>query len=361
MKKQQSSKRIIALLLSLAMIIGLCPLIPLVSAAVDGCGEEHGTHSGWTELTADATELTDGGKYYLSGNLKLNGTVTVSGAVHLCLNGYTMTGAVAPYLSISSDATLKLCDCSAAASGTISGSTLENNTSDQGMVKINTGATVNMYGGTVSGYTTTASWGAFRVQGTFNLHNGLIAGNTAGRGGAISVYNGTFHMYGGQIGAENAPNQAQYGGAIYGSKNATITIEGGSICYNLAEKKGDAAAAAGGSAIYSNATSTLTISGGTISNNISRYNSSPQRYVTIHGAGLTVNMSGGVIRDNTGIDSTGATVGATAIFVQSASLGTTPQTYAHSEANISENAVIGDLGLEPKNANQAVYKRIVCA
>ena len=110
-------------------------------------------------------------------------------------------------------------------------------------------------GGTVdlSGNTASAEGGGVCIdKGYFNLSadNITIHRNTAHSGGAVAVLDGNFTLSGGHIGAENNANTAVNGGGVYvtgGDVHATVTITGGSICYNKATANGGGAYITGGS------------------------------------------------------------------------------------------------------------------
>ena len=102
--------------------------------------------------------------------------------------------------------------------------------------------------------------GVYISGGTFNMYGGSITGNTAtdgrGRGGGVYVTSGgAFKMFGGSI----TGNTATDGGGVYKiGSNSTFTMTGGSITGNTADDSGGGVYVNGGS---------FTMSGGSITGN----------------------------------------------------------------------------------------------
>ena len=103
--------------------------------------------------------------------------------------------------------------------------------------------------------------GVYISGGTFNMYGGSITGNTAtdgrGRGGGVYVTSGggAFKMFGGSI----TGNKATDGGGVYKiGSNSTFTMTGGSITGNTADDSGGGVYVNGGS---------FTMSGGSITGN----------------------------------------------------------------------------------------------
>ena len=134
MKTRRPGQRILAVLCAAVMLIGLLPVIPVAKAESADCSVAHGDHSGWTVLTAATAELS-AGNYYLPADVKLDAAVVVTGKVHLCLDGHTLSGAAAPYFTVRAGAELTLCDCSSSKTGTVSGAGVSN-TANTGLINV---------------------------------------------------------------------------------------------------------------------------------------------------------------------------------------------------------------------------------
>ena len=224
-------KRLLSLALCLCMI---CTVLPITAQAAEdvhnahnNCGTtgctnmDHG-HSevtAWTpvsqENVTDGTlTLAAGGSYYLSENVTVTKTITISGPVNLCLNGKKLehTGTV---ITVEGGAVLNICDCQ----GT--GEIASTSNSDETAISVTTWvgkdkqtAVLNLYGGRIS------SSGSER---TIELYNNKVNDETVA---AI------FNMYGGEV--HNSLNDlrssavfANY--ANIGSGFYRINIYGGSI------------------------------------------------------------------------------------------------------------------------------------
>ena len=139
-------------------------------ALLAGTGD-HGGHTGWTQLKSSTQTITNG-NYYLSSTVATNSNITVSGNVTLCLNSNTLNIGQNTTFTVSSDATLTICDCQSG--GTITGT--------ESYINLNvisvTGGTLNLESGTISG-TTTRSGSLISVTGggTLNVTGGMISLN----------------------------------------------------------------------------------------------------------------------------------------------------------------------------------------
>ena len=201
---------------------GLTPSNP--PATQDPCS---GDHTGWTELSSltetvsGCYEITSGGKYYLSDDVR-NGTnyrptirITCTEDVTLCLNGKTIYPAQSPsskVVSLSADSTLNLCDC--AGTGCILG--------EEEILYAYSNATINMYSGTLKDSTMEA---VFLTGGaSFNMYGGTITGCNQGYGNAAitSSYSSQINIYGGNI-SDNHKYAIRTEGSIYISGDAKIT------------------------------------------------------------------------------------------------------------------------------------------
>ena len=156
---------------------------------------EHDEKVAWEE--ADQLPSTPG-NYYLTTNVTLSATWSISESIHLDLNGYSVTlqneegGSV---ISISSG-TLTLCD--SVGTGVITGG----NATNGGGVLLAAGATLNMYGGSITGNTASKGGGvSVPENATFNMYGGSVIGNDATDYYTNSVDKaGTFNQQGGTVG-----------------------------------------------------------------------------------------------------------------------------------------------------------------
>ena len=80
-------KKLLSILLALALVVGLVPL----AAAAEGATPAH-EHTGWTVIDNDDELLAvpESGKYYLGGSLELDKEWTIGEGknITLCLNGH---------------------------------------------------------------------------------------------------------------------------------------------------------------------------------------------------------------------------------------------------------------------------------
>lgn len=217
----------------------------------------------------NANELPrDAGNYCLTVNVELSSPGYVAGDINLCLHGHTISykddAAAAPILYMKAGTTLSITDCKD--TGKISGGVKDYG----GVVNVNAGSTLNLFGGTLTGNQTVnmdndkGKGGAIYLSkssdgqpgGVFNMYGGTISGNTAYRGGAVYMCDGsTMNMYGGTI----SDNTATYrGGAITNDGIVTLNIYGGTITENTAVS---------GAAVYLCNGATMTMSGGEITKN----------------------------------------------------------------------------------------------
>ena len=127
-------KRILSIILSIVMLVGLLPTTALASSnghpghtCSDSCGHENSDpHRSGTWTAWDGTSsITQSGNYYLSGDSTPTYGLTIgpySGSsieVTLCLNGNTLNVG-SEYIHIR-NARVTLCDCSVDESGLITG------------------------------------------------------------------------------------------------------------------------------------------------------------------------------------------------------------------------------------------------
>ena len=205
--------------------VSFCGLTPSnLPATQDPCS---GDHTGWTELSSltetvpGCYEITSGGKYYLSDDVR-NSTnyrptirITCTEDVTLCLNGKTIYPAQSPSsmaVSLSADSTLNLCDC--ACTGRILG--------EEEILFAYNNATINMYSGTLKDSTRDA---VYLMDGaSFNMYGGTITGCNQwyGEAAITSYYFSQINIYGGNI-SDNHKYAIRTEGSIYISGDAKIT------------------------------------------------------------------------------------------------------------------------------------------
>ena len=249
------------------------------------CGQE--THIG----ECDGTELlwqlwkgnalpTQSGNYYLDSDITAAGQAVISTQVtiNLDLNGHTVTMSPNPGAQTETGsynywrAYVLMDDAGAGISGagsvlsitdTVGGGRIVSGVRSDGgaVIRLQTDATVNLYGGILDGstMTQTTSNGAYGIveihAGKFNMYGGQIIGagdvlryekgsadklaadtKVTMRGGAVRLCGGSFNMYGGTITGSNA----SYGGAVF--------VENGAAFHMLAHDKCKAPVISGGNA-----------------------------------------------------------------------------------------------------------------
>ncbi len=231
-------KRLLSLALCLCMI---CTVLPITAQAAEDVHNAHNncgttgctnTDHGHSEVTAwtpvsqadvdtDGTlTLAAGGSYYLSENVTVTKTITISGPVNLCLNGKKLehTDTV---IEVQGGAELNICDCQNTGEITRTSNGSSTSNSDETAISVTT-------------------WvGKAKQTATLNLYGGTISSSSSGR--TIDLYNNErnneavaakFNMYGGEV--HNSLNDlrssavfANY--ANIGSGFYRINIYGGSI------------------------------------------------------------------------------------------------------------------------------------
>ena len=243
-------KRLLSIVLSLVMILGLMPAgIFAASAATvhahcvcgkSGCSDaSHGEELTWIGISS-LDEIGTSGNYYLTKSIEINERWYVFGDTNitLCLNGYSISCRNSVegdtlYAAILNHGTLTITDCD------VSGTITYYNPKHPGTIIYNRGGTVNLWNGSISG--NDAGHGVFN-SGTFNMYGGKIRNNktpTAYRGGgvlngtAVTGDTTTFNMYGGEITGNTATGKNS-GGGVYNRSSATFNMYGGKITDNTA-------------------------------------------------------------------------------------------------------------------------------
>lgn len=264
------------------------------------CGEGECTHSGhtsveYTALDNGAGGLAEGviatsdsvygstlkeGNYYLTADLTLSEPLAITSAVHICLNGNTLTFTDEAYGShlggrnANPEAELTVCDCSAEETGEIV------TTADKAKTIYNRSGDIFVYGGMISGEDNAIYTADHSDAGNMYIFGGKIT--TTGYNSAINILakdngNRKLIISVGEIeGIDSYMPMEISGGTITDDVYAysDVTMTGGTIngqlTINSSEKKnvkisGNARIeATSGNAIYSKENIDLEISGGTI-------------------------------------------------------------------------------------------------
>lgn len=314
--KKQFTKKLLGIMLCMALMLAY---IPLTAFAADehshpNCGATHtdiGDHTTscsditWTKWEPADSMPTEAGAYYLDKDVTLSSSweIPEGAQISLCLNGHSISGGnQVRVVTINTNATLNLCDCSAGQTGKIT----EGYRSDYSGagVLVSQNSTFNMYGGSIVKNNTPKSGGGVYVfRGNFNMYGGLVSENTAYSGAGVCNNNGTISIYAGDItqniasgmggGVENSGKfymtggiisengvtgyqERCYGGGVFHNAG-TFEMCGGTISGNNAEK---------GAGIYVAHGSKWLVSGIPMVNNAIYLNSNEYgtSYITVSGA-----------------------------------------------------------------------------
>ncbi len=259
-----------------------------------------------------AGDVLKEGAYVLRENITLNGSVTVTGKVDLCLNGYTLDLVNGKILV--QGGTLSICDCNS--SGSETGGVITSNLD---------GAVI-----TVTGYAPAIGTSEEILAGTLNLYGGTII-NTGTNGNnnddienAGIITSGTTTVYGGSV----------IGGDFGFINTGTATIYDGVIRANGIENTA--------AALYNNNSGIATVYGGDFYGyngvyNANVVNSKPDSTLYIMGGTFyghgTGGSNGGVVNNRGTMEITGGTITGAHYGVLNLSLG---------KMTISGTPVIGD-------------------
>ena len=190
-------KRMLSWGLILSLLLTLLP----VSAGAAG-GTCNGSHTGWTQLQ-NSTSTISGGNYYLNSDASTYQDITISNDVTLCLNSNTLNIGQNTTFTVSSGATLTICDCGS--------------------------------GGTITGTESHINLNVISVEGgTLNLESGTISGTTTGSGSLISVTNGELNVTGGTISLNHTGSGATNGVQAVKLSNSTGSFTGGKVSLTTA-------------------------------------------------------------------------------------------------------------------------------
>ena len=291
---------------------------------------DHSNHTGWTPLsgTISSSKFYQDGNYYLNSDASTYQAITISNDVTLCLNGHTLD--MGTYtLTVSSGATLTICDCGSG--GAITGTESHINLN---VISVE-GGTLNLESGTISG-TTTGSGSLISVTGggTLNVTGGTISLEHTGKGAqlgvqAVELSNSTGSFTGGEVHlttavdnnrattvyqeggsvtvggsaeivfewttTEEKPNSAPGYGALCVTQNGSVTVKDN--CTITASRTGGEMAGAVSIGTLNDATGTATINGGDING-----------FLVVYGTADISNGSFDVIQNRGTLTMTGGTV-----------------------------------------------------
>ena len=278
-------KRILSIILSIVMLVGLLPTTALALASHSHCvcggsvtvgGHTHENITSWvawdgTDADANTADIQlPGTNVYLSNNVSLNDDIAITGAVNFCLNGYKIESSASVF-SLVNGAALSICDCSANKTGELSG-----------VVYLYSSSTVNLYSGTI----TSTSYGIHSngSNSIVNVYDGVI---TAANNGIYNYGKNSVNIYGGTITTTGSSLDAVC------NTDGTVTVSGGTIN-------------AGNEGIC-NYTGTVTISAGSISGQYGINNN--QGTVTISDVATVSGTTSGILNSKTLIVSGGTVSG----------------------------------------------------
>ena len=222
----------------------------------------------WTD------SLPTSGSYYLTEDVIISATTTVTGTLNLCLNGHSIRMNGSGRIFYVNGGTFALYDCD---KDTTHKYTITSPVQGAGLAVVDdeaTGENVKTFvGGYITGAKTSDRGAVVSIEGggLFTLNGGTLIGNTtsAGHGGgavALLGYEGNrFVMNGGAI----IGNTTTYGwgGGVYMHEGASFTMNGGVIKENYASKNGNGC---GGGITVEGGSSYLILTGGSIINNVAQ-------------------------------------------------------------------------------------------
>ncbi|MBR6789476.1 MAG: hypothetical protein IKM31_01260 [Oscillospiraceae bacterium] len=163
----------------------------------------HDGHTGWQPFANDGSVLRGNHYLYLTGDTELEKTLEIAykeagTTINLCLNGHTLSlaeGKTGSVINVD-EATLNICDCSEAGTGTITGgNTVKISDPTNAQPHANPGGAIHVFGGRL------------------NIDGCTITGNKAYWGGGINAYGATtlVHLTGTRI----IGNEAEHGSAVH--------------------------------------------------------------------------------------------------------------------------------------------------
>ncbi len=260
-------KRMLSLLLTLCMLIGILPTAAF-AADEDGISPASTGGGNWTngkEISSPET-LSGTQTVTVEGTVTVNDTITVTGNVRITGGGKLVRGS--------------------------------SNTSNN-MIVVGSGGTLTLDDITIDGNNVDANARGIRVEagGTLNIGEGTVIAHhinhftaSGGEGGSCLHIFGTVVMDGGEITENQVPNY----GNICMADGSNFTMNGGKIYNNVILGKATNGSYGGG-AFYVR-TATLTINGGVISNHTNIPSCGGAIYCSSY---AKVSLNGGTIQNNT--------------------------------------------------------------
>lgn len=132
-----------------------------------------------TNSTGHYVYTLPAGNYYLAQNITLDGSISISGDVNICLNGYEISTNQYNRVFEITNYKLAVCDCSTSHSGKIIGN--HERIGETLVVYLQSKASFDLYGGTICG----GDYGVYENSASsVTLFGGSITGNTNGVGGS---------------------------------------------------------------------------------------------------------------------------------------------------------------------------------
>ena len=132
-----------------------------------------------TNSTGHYVYTLPAGNYYLAQNITLDGSISISGDVNICLNGYEISTNQYNRVFAITNYKLAVCDCSTSHSGKIRGN--HNRIGDMLVVYLQSNASFDLYGGTICG----GDYGVYEnMASSVTLFGGSITDNTYGVDGS---------------------------------------------------------------------------------------------------------------------------------------------------------------------------------
>ncbi|MCR4647990.1 MAG: DUF4214 domain-containing protein [Lachnospiraceae bacterium] len=307
--KNASKKNLLVSMLAIMVIVLITVIsIPMKAAAAPSAHTAHSknaNHEGWTPVMNEDQLLLMGyfgGTGYLTKDIELSGNTLIiySGKeVNLCLNGHSITldynDGEKSVIRINEGATLNLYD----EKGNTGKITHKSGCKGRG-VYVNGGKFV-LNGGNIADNTTTKSGAGiyFTENSEFIMTDGVISNNFSSKdGGAVYISNDTINsMSGGSIERNVAKG---HGGAIaFVGEKIYFTMDEGSIVGNSADKDGGALYFDNPNTIYEEK-STFTMNGGSIIGNVSKSSGGG-----IYGYRVHTTINDGIISENVAEDGSG--------------------------------------------------------
>ncbi len=192
---------------------------------------------------------------------------------------------------------------------TLSGCTIENNSSSGNGGGILNSGTLSLIDSSVSGNSAGFEGGGIESWGTLTVKNSMIGNNTAGTsgGGINSNYPGSLNLVGSTVSGNMADGTGGRGGGVGGGifSEGPITVSNSTLSDNTAIGEVQYGGGAGGGIICSNPPFGLTITGSTVSGN---------KVVTVGGVSGFTGQGGGIWCGNAPLLMTNCTVSGNSAF-----------------------------------------------